>query len=97
MAVVAAAVRDDDTPARRSIETFQNLEEIMERTKKPRYSPLPDEWGGAANSNSWASTLIAGSGLELIYRHAIKKRGGKPWTPGWGLNPWGIRPAGVEK
>jgi RHS repeat-associated protein len=82
---------DDDSPARRWISVFKNIEEVLPRIKEPDYSLIPDRWAGTANSNSWSWKLLKTSYLLDSFDHAIDKRGGKPWTPGWGHDPWSAR------
>jgi RHS repeat-associated protein len=80
---------DNQSPAQAWIDLLDFFEREMAQGTEALYDPLPapfENWTG--NSNTWAAELIRRAGLLSAYEHAIKKRGGSPWVPGWGKNVW---------
>ena len=78
---------DDDSPMQPWIDKFQAHETDMISIGDIDYDVTPIGWN-SGNSNSWAHELLRRSGLTGAYEKAIDKRGGSPWVPGWGANPW---------
>ena len=83
---------DDQTPLNWWKYDLKSVEAKLQRMPAPNYSPLPDKWLGAANSNSWCYKLLKETNLLDEYARATDKRGGTPMIPGWGLDPWGPLP-----
>jgi RHS repeat-associated protein len=85
---------DDDSNYRKWMRKFSIAEiDMYLSNSNVGYDPLAPPFKlplmpWAANSNSYARDLLDRTGLRPTYEHGRRKRGGSPWAPGWGSDPW---------
>jgi RHS repeat-associated protein len=79
---------NDDSAAEPWIKLLKMHEADMKSENQVGYDPAPGLFEEQANSNSWSRELIDRGGLRKQYDAAVDKRGGTPWVPGWGKDPW---------